>query len=223
MTEIDARVHRALAGASRVRLLRVLQHAGRLLTAQALAEETGLHLSTVRAHLGVLIEADLVDAEPEVRRTPGRPRVLYRARPDVAVADAGDYRLLAEILASHLAGTAPDSGEQARAAGRAWGSYLVEDPPPHVQLTVEQTLASVLDMLAPFGFEPEVEAAGTRILLRRCPFLDVARRHPDVVCSLHLGMVEGALDALGGALTAERLEPFVEPSLCVAHLHAAAS
>lgn len=217
---MDARVHRALAGASRVRLLRVLQHADRPLTAQALAEETGLHLSTVRAHLGVLIEADLVDTEPEERRTPGRPRLLYRARPDGPATEVGDYRLLAEILAGYLAGTAPDSGEQARAAGRVWGSYLVEDPPPHVQLTVEQTLARVVDMLAPFGFDPEVGAGETGILLRRCPFLDVARRHPDVVCSLHLGMLEGALDALGGVLTAQRLEPFVEPSLCVAHLRA---
>jgi hypothetical protein len=35
---------------------------------------------------------------------------------------------------------------------------------------------------------------------------------------VHLGLLEGALDALGGPLTAERLDPLVEPSLCVAHL-----
>src|SRR5690606_41949207 len=36
---------------------------------------------------------------------------------------------------------------------------------------------------------PAAEEGG--IVLRHCPFLDLARDHPQVVCSLHCGVVEG--------------------------------
>ena len=42
------------------------------------------------------------------------------------------------------------------------------------------------------GFEPEAET-DDRIRLTRCPLLDVARTDSDIVCSLHLGLVLGAL------------------------------
>jgi predicted ArsR family transcriptional regulator len=54
--------------------------------------------------------------------------------------------------------------------------------------------------------------------MQPCPFLELARRHPDVVCPIHLGLMRGALAELGGALTATSLEPFRTESLCVAHL-----
>jgi predicted ArsR family transcriptional regulator len=76
----------------------------------------------------------------------------------------------------------------------------------------------VLQLMDRLGFQPELTDDGSRILLHRCPFLDVARRHPDVVCALHLGIMQGALRTLGAPLDARDLEPFVEPSLCVAHI-----
>ena len=53
--------------------------------------------------------------------------------------------------------------------------------------------------------------------MHRCPFRDLAEEHGDVVCSVHLGLIRGAL-AVGAPVTATRLEPFVEPSLCRARL-----
>ena len=35
---------------------------------------------------------------------------------------------------------------------------------------------------------------------------------------MHLGMLRGALSEMGAPLEAMRLEPFVESTLCVAHL-----
>ena len=54
--------------------------------------------------------------------------------------------------------------------------------------------------------------------MHRCPFRDLAEQHGDVVCSVHLGLIRGALAEIGAPVTATRLEPFVEPSLCRARL-----
>lgn len=219
MAEINMRVHRALADESRVELLRSLRVAGQPLGARELAERAGLHQTTVRAHLDVLIEAGLVESEPEERGTRGRPRLLYRALPAPETPQgAGDYGLLAHVLASQLAGMADNPAEQARAAGLAWGRYLVERPPPFTSVTADEARETLLELFAALGFDPAVDEAGERLFCRRCPFIDVARRHPDVVCSLHLGLLQGALETLGGPLAAERLDPWVEPSLCVAQL-----
>lgn len=51
-----------------------------------------------------------------------------------------------------------------------------------------------------------------------CPFLDVERQHPDVVSSLHLGMMRGALQTLAAPVEAHDLAPFVQPSLCVTNI-----
>lgn len=70
------------------------------------------------------------------------------------------------------------------------------------------------------GFAPEVRrtATGAQVLLRACPFRELAAEHPEIVCSVHLGLIHGALEALGASTLRAELEPFVEPRLCVAHL-----
>jgi predicted ArsR family transcriptional regulator len=173
----------------------------------------------VRAHLDVLISADLVASHAEARATPGRPRRLYEATSEPTEAsEAGGYRLLAEILASHLSGTSDDVRRDAIAAGRAWGTYFVERPPPFTRTPGDAARREVVLLLDRLGFQPELDDDGGRILIRRCPFLEVARRHQDVVCSLHLGIMQGALETLGAPVEARDLEPFVQPSLCVAHV-----
>jgi predicted ArsR family transcriptional regulator len=54
--------------------------------------------------------------------------------------------------------------------------------------------------------------------MRRCPFRDLAERYPRVVCSMHEGLIDGALEELGSDLAIDRLEPWVEPTHCVATL-----
>lgn len=216
--DVDTAVHRALAKDSRVRLLRALTAAAEPLGARELAEQVGLHLTTVRAHLDVLVDAGLVASEREPRTTPGRPRLLYRPVTDVPPQEVGGYRLLAEMLASHLTATTTDPTAPATAVGRVWGEYLSDRAPPFARVSADEAGTRLLELFGRLGFEPELDDDGTRMLLHRCPFLDVACRHPDVVCSLHLGLLQGALHALGDPLTASDLQPFAEPSLCIAHL-----
>ncbi|MBX6388323.1 MAG: helix-turn-helix domain-containing protein, partial [Frankia sp.] len=56
----DAVRHRALAAASRVRILALVRRAGDGLTAADVAEATGLHANTVRAHLDQLVDARML-------------------------------------------------------------------------------------------------------------------------------------------------------------------
>jgi hypothetical protein len=56
------------------------------------------------------------------------------------------------------------------------------------------------------------------IPLRHCPFQNLAEQHGEVICSVHLGLMQGALTAMRAPVTVDRLDPFVEPDLCVAHL-----
>jgi predicted ArsR family transcriptional regulator len=208
-------------GRSRADVLDMLRAAGGPLGVREVAQRMGLHPNTARFHLEALVDADLAVRETEDRETPGRPRIGYRA---VADGPAGRrrYRLLAEMLTSLIAGTMPEPGRAAEDAGREWGAYLTEQLPPYQKLTAGEAVEKLSAVMEELGFAPQAEAgdgAGQyRLCLRQCPFREVAQHHQDVICSLHLGLMRGALERMRAPVTADRLDPFVEPSLCVARL-----
>lgn len=212
------------AGASRLRILQLLQDATGELGVQDIAERVALHANTVRFHLDRLVTEGLVLRHVEERSEPGRPRLAFTAAPRTdSSRDQRSYRLLAQILASFVTGAVPDAPAQATEAGRRWGHYLTERPAPYRRTTEQEAVAELLRTLDEVGFRPELSPEGPhgRVLLRHCPFLEVAEEHRDVVCSVHLGLMQGALAEMRAPVTADRLEPFVAPSLCVAHLAAA--
>ncbi|MEU0557290.1 helix-turn-helix domain-containing protein, partial [Dactylosporangium sp. NPDC006015] len=77
---IDTPQHRALGSASRVSILQLVRAAGGGLTAADVVAETGLHLSTVRAHLDRLAETGLLVKARASGGQPGRPAWRYRVR-----------------------------------------------------------------------------------------------------------------------------------------------
>ena len=117
-----------------------------------------------------------------------------------------------------------EPGRAAEETGREWGAYLTEQPPPYQRLTTEEAIEKVTAIMEELGFAPQAEAgdgAGKyRLCLRQCPFREVAQQHQDVICSLHLGLMRGALARMRAPVSADRLDPFAEPSLCVARLTA---
>lgn len=230
-------------GERRAALLELLrEHAGPLSVAE-LAERLGLHPNSVRAHLDVLVRTGRVTRRTEQRATPGRPRDVYEA----TGAPDGDrnYQLLAQVLATRLAEVSPDPAAAAAEAGRRWaertddvgprpaaaprGPTSAASPPaasPPATSSpgaspVEAALEPVVRMLRAGGFAPQVvtdaPGAGSRIDLHHCPFLEVAREHPDVVCGAHLGLVEGELER-AGTLARATLVPFARPGVCVVDL-----
>ncbi|MDG5482009.1 helix-turn-helix transcriptional regulator [Mycolicibacterium gadium] len=65
------------------------------------------------------------------------------------------------------------------------------------------------------------------IRLRNCPVRDLARAHPEVGCGIHLGLLQGLVDRAATEVgkrdatdhgVSARLDPFVEPELCIARL-----
>jgi predicted ArsR family transcriptional regulator len=223
-------------GRSRARVLDLLRDSGSAVTANEVADRCVMHPNTARFHLDALVEAGLaVRDNGTAQGGPGRPAVGYRS------ADGGEptgasgerrFRLLAQMLASLVAGLVNDPAETAERAGREWGAFLTEPAPPYRRQSAAAAIAELTGLLASMGFEPQVEADATaggaqtpwqpagrpRILLRECPFREVAREHQAVVCSLHLGVVRGALDQMHAPLTADRLEVFPEPGVCRMHL-----
>lgn len=217
----------AALGESRARVLELLRAAADPLGVQDIAEQTGLHPNTARFHLDGLVDDGYAERDTEGRDQPGRPRAVYRAVPGDAAAGRRSYRLLAEILTTLVADNVPQPERLAREAGRAWGEYLTERPAPFERLDPPEATRRLVGILTEIGFAPSAETpddrapgddGGVRVELRHCPFREVAEHHRNVVCSLHLGLMQGALEVMRAPMEADRLEPFVEPSLCLAHL-----
>ena len=179
-----------------------------------------LNANTARFHLDGLVSDGLADRSAEERETPGRRRILYSAHPDAI--GPRSYRLLAEMLIGLVASVA---GVHASAvdAGRSWGRHLVQRPAPSQRMDADETVGRLHRLLDEIGFQPETQTLAGRVevRLRHCPFREVAARHPEVVCAMHLGIMQGALGELRGPLEAEGLQPFVTPHLCVAKLRSA--
>lgn len=211
------------AGARRADILEVIRAAREGLGIRALTEATGLHENTVRFHLDRLVADGLVERRAGASRGPGRPPLTFVARRDHHGAGHDNYELLARVLADHL-GAAEDTVATAQAAGRAWAQERAPVPEgiPSSADPVDRALDELARVLDRAGFAPEVvaEPGGATVRVHNCPFLRLAREDRAVPCAVHLGLMEGVLEAAGPVATVEELEPFVTPTLCVARVRA---
>ena len=193
----------------------------------AIADELVVHPNTVRFHLESLGGDGLVEFVESDRKGPGRPPLMFRAVRQMDRGGTRHYQVLAEILSTHLA-TDRRPGAKALAAGRAWGHSLASlelelESPPDVA-DADEAIDRLIGVLDELGFAPERresngEQGGERqIGLRHCSFLELAERGSNVVCPVHLGLVQGALEAWEAPVSADRLDAFVAPDLCLLHL-----
>lgn len=222
MSDSDSRArHAALAVESRRRLLEALRARGEPLDVAALAEKVRLHVTTARFHLEVLERAGLVSRGAERAGRPGRPRQLYVAA-EVAEANEG-HRRLAEALAGVVAADRDEGVQRAERAGRQWADRQV---PVDTNLSWDEGTREVGKLFERLGFAPRLvdDSLGRHVELDACPFRDLARSYPQVVCTVHAGLLRGALGQLRvPAAEAARLRPFVAPELCIADIPRAAS
>lgn len=207
------------AGSRREQVLSLLRTADQPMSTADVAAATGLHLNTARFHLDGLVEDRLAERISEARDLPGRPRILYTAQGPTP--GPRSYGLLAEMLTG-LVATLQDAGPAAVEAGKAWGRHLVERAAPSERVDAAEATDRLNRVLDAIGFEPEIhkDKKGTEVRLHHCPFREVAEKHTDVVCALHLGLMQGALGELNAPVEATSLEPFVQQNLCVARLQA---
>lgn len=211
-----------------------------------LAEQMGLHVTTVRFHLDALCNDGVVVRTRMNRPGVGRPRTGY-----LPVEQRVDYQALAEVLAMELGQNAETRARRAQQAGKKWAARMTAAQPWGDDRTESAPAADAHDPLdraavhatAAFtwmGFAPELEPAAKRtsrsstknkslplrervIRLHSCPVRELAQAHPEVVCGVHRGLLQGLLDEVAvendaGPAMSAHLEPFVEPELCTARL-----
>lgn len=197
------------AGAPRLELLKALGDNTRyaiylelarastpLATAQ-IAQRLDLHPNTVRPHLERMRDVGLLDVTTEARGAVGRPRHRYALAAEAPALgfEPPAFPALARMLL-RLAAKAGLPAADAIEAGREHGQLAarIEDPsvPCEDALLVE---------LATLGFDPAstTEPDGFTVGFAHCPFRELAEANPDLVCSLHRGLVEGFVDARGDA------------------------
>ncbi len=177
---------RALSTPTRVQIMRTLRAARAPMTAAELADAIGVHHTVIREHLALLADAGMVTGTPLPIIGRGRPRTGYV--PAVGAPEDA-YVQLATLLADAMS-----SGVSAREAGRRAGASL-EPRDGNVVATLHQEAERL-------GFRPLLRSRndGHDIVLRQCPFEEVALTSPQTVCELHLGLAEGVCERVGGAV-----------------------
>ncbi|MBQ0994820.1 helix-turn-helix domain-containing protein [Micromonospora sp. H61] len=217
--DVRSQTHGALAVASRLRLLDALRAADGPLDVRELAAACGLHVTTARFHLDVLTDAGLVTSRAVQSGTRGRPRRLYLPASRAVAGGQTGYELLSGILAARWAGDSEQRARRAEQAGWDWAGH--QEPGPAVPAaTLAEAAVHVNAVFAELGFEPDLVRDGDslEIRLHACPFRAVAIKHPDVVCSMHRGLLRRALADVDAPPAAVSLQPFVQPHLCLARI-----
>jgi predicted ArsR family transcriptional regulator len=177
-----------------------------------IADSLGLHPNTVRPHLERMRDVGLLEVSAEVRTAVGRPQNLYSlsdTAPSLGL-EPPAFPLLARLLV-RLAESTGATAEDAAEVGREQGQL---DAVPYAKAA--SCLEALVDQLDRVGFDPAVDGPDDEtavIAFAHCPFRELAEAHPDLVCSLHRGMVEGFVDAMGDA-EVEEFHPLVHRQPC---------
>jgi predicted ArsR family transcriptional regulator len=191
-------VLKALGDDTRYAIYTVLSRSPRALATADVADALGLHPNTVRPHLERMRDVGLLDVRTEVRTSVGRPQHLYSVRvgaPALGLEPAGMEGLAAQllVLARRVGADPDDAAEVGREQGRA-------DAASHQ--TAPSCLEALVARLDEQGFVPEVDGSEDGetavVSFLQCPFRELAEAHPELVCSLHRGMVEGFVEGVGG-------------------------
>jgi predicted ArsR family transcriptional regulator len=208
-------VLRVLGDNTRYAIYLELARSPRPLVTAEIADTLGLHPNTVRPHLDRMREVGLLEVTTDARGEVGRPQHRYAVAADAPSLglEPPTMPVLARMvlaMAHRLGASTADAvavGET-EGASRA-GSYAAAP-------SALEALVADLDRL---GFDPIVteggsphgdtadvdddDAAVAVVAFANCPFADLARQHPDIVCGLHRGLIAGFVAAMGDAEVVE--------------------
>jgi predicted ArsR family transcriptional regulator len=161
------------------------------------ADALGLHPNTVRPHLERMRDVGLLEVATGGRGGVGRPQHRYSLAPDAPTLglEPSPWPTLARILVEAAAGGGLDGDDLREAAAsqgrsdarRHWGGH-------------DDAVEALRREQSRLGFDPEVvrDRTTTTVAFAHCPFSELAEDHPDLLCSLHCGMVEGFVGEVGG-------------------------
>ena len=172
-----------------------------------IAETLGLHANTVRPHLERMREVGLLAVHADNRGSVGRPQHRYALAADAPSLglEPPAFPVLARMLAEVAAASGVPADRTAEAGAEQGRALAEEVRAAALQATGRRPRASCVEavttMLSELGFDPAVvhEDGLATIAFTHCPYAELAAVHPDVVCNLHRGLVEGFVESIGGA------------------------
>lgn len=197
MTTPRLELLKALGDNTRYAIYLELARAPKPLATAEIAETLALHPNTVRPHLERMRDVGLLEVTTDAQGAVGRPQHRYSLAPDAPSLgfEPPAFPVLARMLL-RLAASASLPAADAVEAGRDYGAFAASRPDRvgtcHEALTAE---------MAAIGFDPESASDDTSLTVAftRCPFRELAEGNPELVCSLHRGLVEGFVEAHSGA------------------------
>ncbi len=217
----------ALEDDLRRRMYVFIRAQGRPVSRDQAAEEVGISRKLAAFHLDKLVERGLLTAHyarlsGRGGRGAGRSSKLYEVSDlevHVSIPERR-YDIVGEIMVAALT---EDSKESPREAARRIaydrGHALGEEVKAELRLRPpgpERALAVAEETLSRYGYEPY--RTGEGISLRNCPFHNLSRRAPDLVCGLNREFIDGLLRGLGNESVEASLEP--TPGECCVKLRA---
>ncbi len=184
------------------------------------ADAVGLERGTAAHHLDRLAADGLLEVDYRRlsgRRGPGAGRTakLYRrSRQEFEVSlPPRDYELAGRLLAQAADRSRTESIDITTAlddVARAEGLRLAEEIRTRLPGSSGRRAAgrrrAVLDVLEDHGFEPRPNDDGT-VVLRNCPFHQLAQQHRELICGMNLCLLEAAVEDVGPTGLDARLEP----------------
>src|SRR5215204_5347466 len=207
-----------LADELRQRLYRFVAAQPGPVTRDEAAAAVGTSRKLAAFHLDKLVDAGLLEAtapDPASRRPgPGRtPKAYQPAATELAISvPQRRYDLLGDVLAQAIVADGPASSARlaahqlARERGQALGERVWTQRRLG-RLGPERALTVLSELLGACGYAPTRAPTQLQLLLRNCPFQQLARRAPELVCGLNHQFLAGLL----AGLRTRRVDAVLQP------------
>lgn len=201
---------------------------GQPATITELAAKMNVHPNTVRQQLKLLLESGHVVKESKKEGQFGRPAATFRPTVSLDFVISEDeeldplteeYLSLTDAFADYLVRTNTSPAKEALVIGRMWGRSLAKMQKLSRSASPRSQLIALFDRM---GFTPQKSKTDENlVLLRTCPLITQARRTPEVICMVHQGVAEGALESLGHPSKGVKVVPWATQGACHLFLNSA--
>jgi predicted ArsR family transcriptional regulator len=217
----------SLAEPTRRAVYRYVASAGDWTGRDQAATALGLERGTAAHHLDRLAADGLLEVTFQRlsdRRGPGAGRTAKLYRRGVRTFEVSlpprDYELAGRLLASAADTARTGHGDVEAALGdaaRHEGGRIAERVRAGAEAADPQSArAAVVAVLQEQGYEPRTAEDGT-VVLRNCPFHQLAKAHTELVCGMNLSLLEAVTSDVTEASLVAALEP--SEDCCCVRLH----